>query len=258
MNIPFVKMQAQGNDFVIVDALELIQNSEQITRLAKDVCLPHFGLGADGLVILDSQIPQMTIFNSDGSMAEMCGSALRCCCALLYTKNGKNEYEIKTGNGILKGFVDKINPEIVSVEIGNPVMISQDLTVEGVKGDYISVGNPHFVVFTNNVNSNPHQRLGQVISGKDVFVNGVNVEFARIISKREIELVVWERGVGATLACGTGATATVFSGQNRNLLGDEVLVHLPGGDVIIKKNPTGYILKGETAVVAEGVFKWKV
>jgi diaminopimelate epimerase len=258
MKIPFIKMQAQGNDFVIIDSTVVKIEQSGIPKLAADICERHFGVGADGLVILDMQKPGMTIYNADGSMAEMCGSALRCSCYLLAEKSGLNAVMIHTGQGPSKGIIDKDNPFLVTVEIGNPHLIANNVKIQDITGDCVSIGNPHFVVFREDLSDNPQIKFGRAISENPYFDNGTNVEFVRVLSGNEIELAVWERGAGATLACGTGSTAAVFAGQRRGLLDSEVTVILPGGRIQIVKTDKTYLLSGEVDLVASGEYLWKI
>ncbi len=258
MKIRFIKMHAQGNDFIIFDQAEISLPEKDQPKLAKDVCNRHFGLGADGLVVLNRQDPEMVIYNADGSRAEICGSALRCCCRLIAEHTGKQEVQIKTDAGTLQGIIDSIQSDYVKVEMATPQMIQRSLTVDEFTGDYIKVANPHYVIVTDDLALKPHLQYGRQLSQHKCFEHGANIEFIKIKSINQIEMVVWERGVGATLACGSGSVASVFSGQDRGLLEDEVLVKLPGGEITITKQQNVYYLSGSTTIVAEGEFRWKV
>ncbi len=258
MKIPFVKMHAQGNDFIIVETDKTKIVDKLASKLSIDICNRNFGLGADGLVLLNKINPQMIIFNADGSRAEMCGSALRCCCYLIAESSGKQQIQIKTDNGILKGVADKQNPLYVTVEIGKPVMIKNDIVLEGFTGDYITIGNPHFVILEHDLSLQPHLTHGKALSENKYFDHGSNIEFVHIISKNKIEMVVWERGAGATMSCGTGSTAAVFSGQQKKLLDDKVQVHVPGGEVVISKKGNTYYLGGVVSLIARGEFEWTI
>mgnify|MGYP001766640346 CR=1 FL=1 len=258
MNIPFVKMHAQGNDFIILESSKTAIEEKLLPELANFACTSHFGLGADGLVWLDVSEPRMVIFNADGSRAEMCGSALRCCCALLTERSGKYEFRISTDNGQLSGIVDRSAPDQVTIEIGNPILLESGLQIDNHKGEFISVGNPHFVIFRDELSDHPELTLGKELSSHTHFAEGTNVEFVKIVTENEIIMTVWERGAGATLACGTGAAAAVFAGQQLHKLASEVIVHVPGGSVMISKQGTQYMLSGTVTFVAEGVLRWKI
>jgi len=259
MNIQYTKMHAQGNDFIIVNRDKVILENAQLTKLAQDVCNRHFGIGADGLVLLDTdkrEKAHMVIYNADGSKAEMCGSALRCCCILLTRDNKTKEIEIFTDSGLSKGIVDAENPNYVTVEIGSPKMVKYSFILDGYKGDYVTIGNPHFVIYTQDLASNPHLSAGKALSENNQFPEGANIEFAKVITKDEIEMLIWERGAGVTLACGTGATAVVFSGQYNHLLNDKVKVNVPGGSIVISKKGDTYYLGGEVTFVGTGDYLW--
>jgi len=258
MNIPFTKMHAQGNDFAILDKHKCKVAEDSYPALAADICDRHFGLGADGLVILDLQAPSMEIFNADGSRAEMCGSALRCCCYLLSEFTGRHEVDIHTDNGLSHGKIAADNPLYVTVEIGKPELVEAGIALEGFTGDYINIGNPHFVILSESIADKPHLKYGRKLSEHTFFSSGANVEFVRIMSRSEIELVVWERGVGETLACGTGSASAVFSGRYHGLLEDEVTVNLPGGKVTISATTEKYLLGGIVTRVASGEYLWKI
>ncbi|MFO7659449.1 MAG: diaminopimelate epimerase, partial [Candidatus Cloacimonadaceae bacterium] len=202
--------------------------------------------------------PEMIIYNADGSRAEICGSALRCCSRLISEQTGKKEIQIRTDAGMLRGLIDDDQNDYVTVQMTTPQMIQRELSVDGFKGDYINVGNPHFVIFTDDLSQKPHLQFGERLSKHDSFEHGANIEFVRIKSVNQIEIVVWERGVGATLACGSGSVASVFSGQDKGLLEDEVLVKLPGGVITIIRKQNIYYLAGKTTIVGEGEFLWRV
>jgi diaminopimelate epimerase len=255
MTIPFVKMHAQGNDFIILESSRTAIDSSLFPELARFACKLHTGLGADGLVWLDTKEPRMVIFNADGSRAEMCGSALRCCCALLAERTGQSEFRIATDSGTLSGSVNDSGSNVM-IEIGTPVLLESELTIDNCTGYHISVGNPHFVIFRDDLSDHPELTEGKTLSTHPHFPEGSNVEFVKIVAEDEIQLTVWERGAGATLACGTGAAAAVFAGQQVRKLAAEVKVHLPGGRVVISKQGMRYFLSGEVAFVAEGELRW--
>lgn len=251
-------MHAQGNDFVIINKDDVKFSEQDLIQLARDICDRHFGLGADGLVLLDYQNPEMIIYNADGSRAEICGSALRCCCRLIYGQTGKREIQFRTDVGMLQGLIDDDQDDSVTVEMTTPQMIQREITIDGFKGDYINVGNPHYVVFTDDLSQKPHIQFGEKLSKHKSFEHGANIEFVKIKSANQIEIVVWERGVGATLACGSGSVASVFSGHDQGLLEDKVLVKLPGGVITISRKQNIYYLAGKTTIVGEGEFLWRV
>lgn len=258
MLIPFSKLQAQGNDFVVLQLLHTQETSLPSDALAKDICNRRTGVGADGLVLLladPNADGRMEIFNSDGSHALMCGSALRCCASLLNRLTGKTELLIGTDSGMKTA---TLNGRQISVNLGRPALKEKDVSLEGVTGSLVEVGNLHFVSF-QPVLKNQELELGPRLERHPRFRDGVNSEFVRVISRQEIDLRVWERGAGATQACGTGAVASVFYGIGKGLLEDEVWVRMPGGAVRIKRLETGeFLLTGTVEHTFSGAYTWKI
>lgn len=249
----FVKMQAQGNDFIILDKPELPYHLD-ITPYITKMCNRHFGIGADGLVVItypNSYDAEMRIFNADGSEAEMCGSALRCVTWLLAQKLKKSHLKIKTKAGIKKCHF--MTDENIKVTLGKAKLLRKNpILLYGQKGYSISMGNPHFVIFADDTSL--IEDLGEKISTNSIFKNGVNVEFVKIISRKEVQVEVWERGVGKTLACGTGASAIQFAGKNAGVLDDKLLLHFPGGDLKTKIEDDYISLIGRTEKIFSGEY----
>jgi len=249
----FIKMQAQGNDFIILDDATLPYHLD-LSSYIKRICDRHFGIGADGLVVLSyltKYDAEMRIFNADGSEAEMCGSALRCVTTFLKESSKESIFKIKTKAGIKTGYsldevTAKVNIGKVKFKRENPITIC-DYT-----GYYVSAGNPHLVIFTEDTAI--IDALGKRISTDPIFKNGVNVEFVKIISPKEVEVRVWERGVGETLACGTGASAVQFVGKEQNLLKGSLLLHFPGGDLKTNIQNNYIFLTGRTEKVFLGEY----
>jgi diaminopimelate epimerase len=258
--IRFSKFNGQGNDFIIIDAVEIRLNllKEQI----KKMCDRHFGIGADGLIMVKKSVRsdlRMDYYNSDGSVAEMCGNGIRCLAAFAYDKGliKRKEMTIETLAGEKALTIDIANGMIgnIRVNMGTPEFDSSSIPVKikdlseiidykikvGHKSFHIncvSIGNPHCVIFLDedtdlrdyNVSS-----LGPEIENLNIFPHKTNVEFVRIRNKRELDLRVWERGVGETLACGTGACAAVVCAIKTNKEMDYTIsVNLLGGKVDVK------------------------
>lgn len=258
MLIPFSKMQAQGNDFVILQMLHTRDISLPWQDLSKEICDRRKGVGGDGLVLIlaDAEADaRMVIYNSDGSRAAMCGSALRCCARLVGKLQNKSNLRFATDSGILDAVIEA---EEISVNLGKPQMLEENLVLEGIEGNLIGVGNRHFVSFQNELKGQEIE-FGPVLEQHPHFPDGVNVEFARVISDGEIDMTVWERGAGATLACGTGAVASVFCGIQKGFLEHEVRVNMPGGSVLIRALENGeFILAGPAEHTFNGVYTWKI
>ncbi|MCB5246340.1 MAG: diaminopimelate epimerase [Candidatus Cloacimonadaceae bacterium] len=258
MLIPFCKLEAQGNDFVILELIPASNTRLPLNLLAKDICKVHQGVGADGLVILlasDSADGKMIIYNKDGSRAEMCGSALRCCAYLLSDLTNKKELKIETDSGIKTA---SIKDKAIQVNLGRPSIIKDNILVEEVKGTLVEIGNIHFVSY-QDVLDGQELYLGPTLEKHSAFHAPVNVEFVHPLSATELEMKVWEKGVGLTQACGTGAVASVFTGIIHGILSNEVKVNMPGGQVLIRKMDTGdFLLEGNVTKVFNGVYKWKI
>ncbi|MFW6264646.1 MAG: diaminopimelate epimerase [Bacillota bacterium] len=281
MMINFTKMHGAGNDFVLIDSLHnSFHNSiESISKLAIRICDRHTGIGGDGIILV---LPvenkendfRMRIFNSDGSEAEMCGNGIRCFTHFLREElmSKKNTFRIETRAGIIQPEIISYNNKEsqVKVNMGIPRFRNQEIPVlldeeyiknydlliddQKIKINCVSMGNPHTIIFVKNLDSTPVIELGKKIENHKIFPEKTNVEFIEVLNRNEILMKVWERGAGLTLACGTGACAAVVAGINNNLLNQEVLVHLPGGDLNIEWYGKDVFMTGP----AEQVFKGEI
>ena len=249
MSIRITKMQGCGNDFVILDYDEFKKMNCEMSEAAKKLCNRNFGIGADGLIIPNTEVKDSDIgwffYNSDGTTAQMCGNGMRCFAKYVYDKKlvDKKEFTVKTLAGI-------ITPKIldngqVCVNMSKPILESEKIpfvpnhnlnykiSVKNriFEGNAISMGNPHFVIFIKDDEDllALAKEYGSEIENSAEFPEKTNVEFIKIKSKKEIELCVWERGCGITLACGTGACATVVAGILNGYLDNSVDVKLLGG-----------------------------
>lgn len=265
MLIPFCKMHAQGNDFVFIDTMNLDDTELDFPALATAMCTPHFGIGADGLVLISKSTVadiRMIIFNLDGSRAEMCGSALRCVSNLNYSKgriiDAHYELQVETDSGIKHSVIDAEHPELVKVNLGLPHLLQKNIGVEGFTGSLIDVGNLHFVSYIDDLSSDPHLVFGSKIEHHPSFPKPVNVHFAQIKDASHIKIKIWEAACGATLACGTGATAAVFTGISFYGLHNVVDVEMPGGIVQISNTQNSFWLGGEVKKAFQGEYLWKI
>ncbi len=276
----FTKMQGLGNDFIIIDNLERKIEHSGLAALAPRLCRRHFGIGADGLVILGTseRAPfQMRIINADGSEAEMCGNAIRCLAKYVWERGYLRDlaFDFETAAGlknvtlILRG--RKV--EAVRVDMGEPVLDSWRIPLSGPPRQAVnetialdeeklcftavSMGNPHCVVFMRELENKPWQRWGKALEVNPLFPRRTNAIFVEVKNPETILVKVWERGAGPTLACGTGACAAVVAGVISGDLrpASDVRVHLPGG--ILKVN----WVKGEKVYMegpAEEVFSGEI
>ncbi|MDY6804827.1 MAG: diaminopimelate epimerase [Cyanobacteriota bacterium] len=256
MTIKFTKYHGLGNDFILIDNRH--QSEPILTQnQAVQLCDRHFGIGADGVIFaLPTKVEgtdyTMRIFNSDGSEPEMCGNGIRCLAKFIADLDSekKTEYRIHTLAGLM---IPKLLPDgLVKVDMGLPKLLAseipttlataeskvveQPLEVEGKVWPVtcVSMGNPHCITFVEDVASIPLETLGPKFEHHSVFPERTNTEFIQVIEPNYIKMLVWERGAGATLACGTGACASVVAGVLSGKCDRLVTVELPGGPLEIE------------------------
>ena len=282
--IKFTKMEGLGNDYVYVDCTK--QNLENASNLAKIISDRHFGVGSDGLILIKSSRKadfRMQMFNSDGTEAEMCGNGIRCVGKYVYDKGltDKTTLKIETLAGIkvLNLNVEGGKVKTVKVDMGEPILDyklipAKDGKVykskDGIKfykvninieGDLkeltcVSMGNPHGIDFANNIEKLKIEKFGPIIEVDEHFPNKVNAEFIEILDKHNIKMRVWERGAGETLACGTGACASVVASFLNGYTERNVTVELLGGKLEIEwnKEDNHVYMTGPAETVFEGNF----
>ena len=267
--INFTKMHGCKNDYLYIDCTknELINPAKVSVKLSDR----HTGIGSDGIILIcPSSVAdfRMRIFNADGSEAEMCGNGIRCVGKYVYDfgLTDKDEVRIETGvrteeeesTGeipknrikILKLKIEEGKVVSATVDMGKPILTPSEIPVISDKDKFIneavnvdgkdwyltciSMGNPHAVTFVDDTKNLDLPVIGPKFEFNRIFPNRTNTEFIKVISRNEIEMRVWERGSGETLACGTGACASAYAAMLNGLADDEVRVHLLGGDLIIK------------------------
>ena len=242
--LPFEKMHGLGNDFIMLERRHL-PNGVDERELAKYLCNRHYGIGADGIIIVDFSTTQEADFiwnyyNNDGSEAEMCGNGMRCFAKYVYERGftDSNSFSVLTKAGIIIPTLEEDGT--ITVNMGKPRLVGpvlQKLSVNSKEIEYtfVEVGNPHFVCINDNeIGDELFFNLGPKIEKHKIFPSGINAEFVKIVNRSEIKVRVWERGVGPTLACGTGACASVVGANTRGLCNRTVEVHLPGGVLNIR------------------------
>ena len=259
MKIEFTKMEGIGNDFLFIDDRDhCIENKIPYHILSRNLCHRRFGIGGDGMIlILNSRICdlQFRIFNSDGSEPQMCGNGMRCFARLVYEKQiiQKNEFSVETlaGKIIPRILFDKAGKiDAVKVDMGEPILdpasipfisnrsqaISEEMEIDGrqIMITAVSMGNPHAVIFVDSADKAPVLQLGPMIEKNPRFPEKTNVEFVEVISDNELKMKVWERGAGVTLACGTGACASLVAAHLNQKAGKQAVIHLDGGDLFIE------------------------
>ena len=242
MKLDFVKLEGSGNDFILIDSRDKNLEGVSLSDLAVKLCDRHFGIGADGLLVISPSNKadiQMRIINSDGSEAEMCGNGIRCVAKYVHEKSDskKELISVETAAGIILPSIleHRGKSAVVEVDMGTPVfmrskipmkgkdsqkVLNEDLNVNGnvFKITCVSMGNPHCIIFVDDINKIQLGELGPKIENHEVFPQKTNVEFVQTLSQNEIVVKVWERGAGETLACGTGACATLAAGVLNNKL----------------------------------------
>ncbi len=271
--VKFWKMHGLGNDYVVVDNRNLQVAEAEAAGLARRLCARRFSVGADGLLLVgNSSVAdvKMRIFNADGSEAEMCGNGIRCFAKYCYENNitEKTELIVETLAGIKQLWLTVEGGAVASVKVdmGTPTLerskipmtgtgkfVNEPLQVDGeqYKATCLSVGNPHCVIFVDRVDDFPVQQLGPKIENHKLFPKRTNVEFAQVVNKRELRLRVWERGCGETLACGTGACATVAAANLLEKTDSKVKVQLLGGCLEVEYSERLF-LSGAAEKVYEG------
>ncbi|MFC1568244.1 diaminopimelate epimerase [Candidatus Margulisiibacteriota bacterium] len=261
----FTKMHGLGNDFVLVDSRKNNLQDSDLKQLAIDICDRHFGVGADGLLIVrpsDKAHYRMQIFNPDGSEPEMCGNGIRCFAKHVYEADQLKEevISVETIAGIILPAVI-LGPEKqvigVEVDMGQP-RDEGEIKLAGHTLKKINMGNPHAVTFVDDLTRIDLYSVGPKTENDKHFPNRTNVEFVKVLNDKEIEVLIWERGAGETLACGTGACACVVAASLAGKTGKRVLVHLPGGNLDIEWSEDGHVLmRGPAEKVFEGKLNYE-
>lgn len=279
----FHKLHGLGNDYIVIDEFtEEIIPEDKKSDIVNILCTRGFSIGADGVIfVAPSKLADIKfrIFNSDGSEAEMCGNGIRCFGKYIYENDvlKENNITVETLGGIkeLDLTVERNTVTSIRVDMGTATFktrdipmdregdefIDQELEVDGesVKLTAINVGNPHAVIFTEELENVALDHLGPLIENHEAFPERTNVHFVNVVSPEEVEMITWERGAGFTMACGTGATGTVIAGYKLGLLQKDVLVHLPGGDLQISVyedgERLGAFMEGDAVSVFEGIME---
>lgn len=283
MKINFTKMHGLGNDFIVIDCRR--KKIAGLSRLVRKLSHRQFGIGFDQAIILFPSKKadfRMDIYNADGGRVEMCGNGIRCLAKYIWDRNlsRKDVLEIETLAGIIK---PKKAGRLVRIDMGEPILEAKDIPVKisselGVRSseeqnskpviEYplqiedkefkitcVSMGNPHCVIFADDIDNFPVTKYGQAIEKHQLFPKRINVEFVEVISKKELNMRVWERGSGETLACGTGACAALVAANLNGLAGKKATIHLSGGDLKIEwsEKDNHIYMTGPAAEVFEGV-----
>jgi diaminopimelate epimerase len=275
----FAKLHGTGNDFILVDGL---RDGRDWSALAHAMCDRHFGIGADGLIVVAPSASadiRMRIFNADGSEAEMSGNGMRCLVKFavddrLVTPRG-DSLDIETGAGVMRVHIatdagkvvrvregmgaPRLDPREIPVAIDAPPPITNfDLQVEGrrIPATFVSMGNPHAVHFQESpVTDYPLDRIGPLVEHLPIFPNRTNFEVVCVLDRARAEMRVWERGVGETLSCGSGASAVMVAARLLDLVDGAVQLRVPGGVLDLEWDGEGeVILTGPVEEVFRGAW----
>ena len=271
----FTKMEGLGNDYVYVNCFkETVEDPKSVAIKVSD---RHFGIGSDGLILIKpSDVADfcMDMYNADGSQSEMCGNGIRCVAKYVYDYGltDKTSISVETLAGIkyLDLKIEDGKAVMITVNMGTPELIADKVPVKSDKEKVIdepimvagkeyrmtciSMGNPHCIVFVDDTANFPLEEVGPLFESHEVFPNRVNAEFVQVLDEKTLNMRVWERGSGETLACGTGTCATVVASCLNGHTGDDVTVHLLGGDLHIKwdRETNLVYMTGPAKVVFDG------
>ena len=251
-------MHGIGNDYVYVNGFD--EKVADAAEAARRIADRHFGVGGDGLILIlpsEKADVRMSMFNADGSEAEMCGNGIRCVAKYAYDHHltSKNPMTVETGRGVLTLALELSDGKVsqVTVDMGEPILALADIPVNPEKvqpspypalhrisgedsnehydAAFVSMGNPHMVIYREKVHTPETRRVGPFMERHPAFPRRMNVHFVQVLSDREVTMQTWERGSGTTLACGTGACAVCVAGVLAGKTGRQLLAHLPGGDL---------------------------
>jgi diaminopimelate epimerase len=274
----FSKMQGTGNDFIYIDALKKTINKPE--SLAVKMCDRHYGIGADGLILIMKSNKadfRMRIFNSDGSEAEMCGNGIRCFAKYVFDKGlilKKNlTVETLAGIQILELFLKNKRVDKVTVDMGEPILLRERIPMLGEPGmvideilqlddsakfniTSISMGNPHVVIFVEDIENFPVEKYGRMIENHSSFPKRTNAEFVQVVNEDEAIQRTWERGAGETLSCGTGASAVTVACILNKKTKRKIKIHLTGGELLTEwaEKDNHVYLTGPAVEVFDGVW----
>jgi diaminopimelate epimerase len=271
MALKFTKMHGTGNDFVVLDGMR--KPVKLNAALSRALCDRHFGVGADQILILEPSKKadfRMRIVNADGSEVEMCGNGIRCAARYAFDRGyvRKKDMTVETLAGAIRPSLQK---ETVRVDMGAPILDAEKIPTRGkgrvidapfrwtgneVRMTCVSMGNPHTVIFVDDLSKVPAAVWGPQIENHSFFPKRVNVEFAQVVSPGHVKVRVWERGAGLTMACGTGACAVAVAGVLTGRTQRKVRVSLPGGDLNVEWAADEHVyMTGAAAYVFQGEFE---
>ena len=275
----FTKMQGAGNDYVYINGFREKMSQEEKPEWVRKISDRHFGIGSDGAIFINpSDVAdfEMEMYNADGSRSEMCGNGMRCVGKFVYDKGltDKTQFSVVSGGKIkyLELTVENGKATQIKVNMGEPILeasqvpvvseneqvVNEEIFIEELESTYhmtcVSMGNPHAVVFMNDVENLEIEKIGPYFENHKRFPNRTNTEFVKVLDRNNVQMRVWERGSGETLACGTGCCATAVACILNGHTDDEVTVHVLGGKIKIfwDKEENIVYMTGPAETVFEG------
>ncbi|MEI0493671.1 diaminopimelate epimerase [Brachyspira intermedia] len=275
MTLSFTKMHGIGNDYIYVDCFKEKFTVEDAVKYSPILSHRHYSIGADGIILImpsDKADVQMRMFNYDGSESEMCGNGIRCVAKYAYDKgiSKNNPMKIETLRGVLEAelFIKDGEVDTVEISMSSPILeglkipttinknpiIDEPITFNGKTYYFtsVSMGNPHSVIFVENLDNMYIDDIGSYMENNPIFPNRTNVEFVEVINRGEVKQRTWERGSAETLACGTGASAVCVAGFISGRTDNIILNHLLGGDLVLRYENNNVFMKGEARYSFEG------
>jgi diaminopimelate epimerase len=261
------KLHGLGNDYLYIDTLTQDLSNYDLPELSRVLSDRHFGVGSDGIILVEPSSRadfRMRIFNSDGSEAEMCGNGARGFAKYVFDHGltTKTDLSLETGAGPIGLHLELAQGRVATVraDMGEPRLARAEIPARGEPSDQplveetltvgdhaytitcVSMGNPHCIIFVPEITDSLVHQVGPAIETHELFPNRTNVEFARVIDEQHVQMRVWERGAGETLACGTGASATAVAAALTNRAQRQLTLHLLGGDLLLEWNADNHVI----------------
>ncbi|NBI07963.1 diaminopimelate epimerase [Senegalia massiliensis] len=263
--IEFEKFHGTGNDFIIINGLT--QNFYKYSSLAKSICDRNYGVGADGMLIVESSNKaeiKMIFYNADGSEAPMCGNGLRCFSKFIYDNEiiRDKKFTVETLGGVMEVEIKLIHNTLkhVKINLGNPKInfINKEVEIDNIiyKISTLFIGTIHTVIKVENLEKIPLEDIGNKIENLNIFPKKTNVNFYEVIDENNLKVITWERGVGKTLSCGTGAAATAIISSILNNTNTKVNIHMIGGELEVEVIDNSVYLTGPVDFICKGYFNY--
>lgn len=265
----YTKYHGCGNDFII----GIYQDGKDYSKLAKKYCDRHLGIGADGLILAKKQNDKliMYLYNSDGTLAPMCGNGIRCFSHFCLDNKliSGNEFDVETMSGVMKIYVEKTDPFYCRVSLGKPIFDSKKLDIstskkefldeviivnnQQIKVDAVYMATHHLVVLVDNLEKAIEDKIAEQLGKNKIFTKGINVDLVEVVDSENIKMKTYERGAGWTLACGTGASASYVILKRKNMCQEKLNVHLTHGVLKISSINDEVFMSGPSECIAKNM-----